>query len=157
MAKIRATKRPGHDYTLRPNRLRMFFVYVILFALAIVLGTGIRWLLYRDTFTQGWWSSNGTTAIIIVVIGAALMSFTEYSRWTLRVVGGSTIEGPAGMFGARESLSIAAIDWDRTHRSLGSWLKIGNAIYDVSREHILVTPWFFNPGEFKEMLDLIGY
>ena len=157
MAKIRVTKRPTQDFILKPNRVRMFLIYIILFALAIVLGTGIRWLLYRDTLTPGWWSNNGTIAVVIIVVGALLMSVTEYSRWTLRVVGGNTIEGPAGMFGSREALSIAAIDWERTRRSLSSWLKIGNAIYDVSRQRILVSPWFFTPREFREMLDLIGY
>lgn len=158
MVRIRSTKRPAPpEFVLHPSRVRMFLVYVVVFALAILFGSGIRWLFNHDAFNATWLANQGPVTAVIIAGGAAFMSLTEYTRWTMRVTGGDMLEGPAGVFGDRLAIDIHHIDWTLTRRSLRSWLKIGNAIYGVSRQRILVSPWFFPPSQFREMLDRIGY
>lgn len=135
----------------------MFAVYVVVFALAILFGSGIRWIFNHDTFGPSWLANQGPVTVAIIAVGAGFMSLTEYSRWTLRFNGSDMLEGPSGVFGDRLAIDIHNIDWKATRRSLTSWLKIGNAIYGPARQRILVSPWFFNPGEFRELLEQIGF
>lgn len=157
MAKIKTSKRPVADFILKPNRLRLFLIYLLMFVLALILGYGIRWIFYRETFTQEFLQSQGFGTVLLVFGAALLLSITEYSRWTLRIIDRNVLEGPTGMFGDRMRMPIETIDWKRTQRSLASWLKVGNAIYGEDRQRILVSPWFFNPDQFTELLELIGY
>jgi hypothetical protein len=157
MAKIKAPKRAVADFILKPNRLRLFLIYLLMFVLALILGYGIRWIFYRDTFTQEFLQNQGAGTALLIIGGALLLSFTEYSRWTLRIINRNVLEGPTGMFGDRLRMPIETIDWKRTQRSLASRFKIGNAIYGEDRQRILVSPWFFNSGQFSELLELIGY
>src|SRR5690606_5004404 len=96
MKKIKVTKRPAArgEITLQPSRVRMFLVYIVLFALAIAAGQVIRWVLYREDITQPWMGGNWMVAGGIVLGAAALMALLERNRWTLRVIGRERVEGP---------------------------------------------------------------
>lgn len=135
----------------------MFLVYIVLLTLAIGIGFFIRFLFYHDSFTSAWLTSNAPIFLVLILVGSVLITFMEYKRWIIRVEDGDKVEGPSGAFGERLSIPLKEIDWARTHRSLGSWFKFGNAIYVSPRVRILISPWFFNPGRFREFLDAIGY
>ena len=158
MKKGKATRRPSAqaEIVLRPSRLRMFLIYIVLFALAIGLGLLIRLLFDRGSLTLGWLQQSWLTGAAIIFGGAALMAFIERSRWVLRVLEHQRLEGPTGMFGERVEIRLDEIDWERTLRSLSSRLKIGNAIYGPSRARILVSPWFFEPEAVRELFHAIG-
>ncbi len=155
--KIKVTRRPGSSFVLRPSRPRMFLVYTVILTLAIGAGFFIRFLLYHTGFDPSWFQTNGLFFLGLILLGAILITVMEYSRWTMRVVDGEKVEGPSGALGERLSIPLEAIDWKRTRRSLASWLKFGNAIYASPRQRILVSPWFFNPKQFREFLTAIGY
>jgi hypothetical protein len=159
MKKVKVTRRPQsrQDYILRPSRVRMALIYAGFFALAVVVGMLIRLIAYRENanleaILEGWGINLG-----IVVGGAVLFALMDYSRWTIRIVGGEKVEGPSGAMGSRSQLPLDDIDWERSGRSLRSRMKIGNAIYTVGRQRILISPWFYEPGLFAEFLDRIGY
>ncbi len=158
MKKVKVTRRPGRvDYILLPNRLRMFIIYFILFTLAVVFGFLIRFLLYRTGLDSDWLLTNGPTILGLIILVAAVVPFIERRRWTLRVAGGEKVEGPTGAFGDRMAIPLREINWDRTRRSLTSGFKLGNAIHGPDRDRILVSPWFYNPGQFREFLKAIGF
>ena len=159
MKKVKVTKRPSAraDLVLRPSRLRMFLIYIVLFALAIGFGLIIRLLVNQGEFTLGWVQDNWVAGAGIIFGGAALMAFIERNRWVLRVPDHELLEGPTGMFGERITIRLDEIDWERTQRSLSSRLKIGNAIYGPDRARILVSPWFFEPEGIRELFSAIGY
>lgn len=156
MKKAKVTRRPGtrEKLVLKPSRLRMFIIYVILFDLALLLGFIIRLIFNGFNFDDMNWP-----AMLLIVFGGALvMAFMEVPRWTLLVRdGGELLEGTTGAFGARVTIPIKSIDWKRTHRSLSSRVKIGNNIYVTSVQKLMVSPWFFDPGEFRSFLEVIGY
>ncbi len=135
----------------------MFLVYLVILSLAIGTGLLIQFLFRRDSFGPGWLQTDSITYLAIILAGSLIVSLMEYPRWTLRVEGGEKVEGPSGAFGERLSIPVKEIDWMRTRRSLTSWLKFGNAIYVSPRERILVSPWFFDQGKFREFLAAIGY
>lgn len=159
MAKAKVTKRPAQrqDYTLQPSRLRMFLIYLVMFALAILLGLLIRLVFYRGEDLLAYLRENWVAGAAITVGGSLVMALVERSRWTLRVVGRSQLEGPTGLFSERIVIPINEIDWERTRRSLDSWLKVGNAIYGQGRTRVIVSQGFFKPEELKELLALLGY
>jgi hypothetical protein len=145
------------DFILRPNRLRMGLIYAFFFGLALAIGTLIRFALDGFAFNSqslfGDWRIN----LLIVFGGAALFALLDYRRWTIRVLGGDRLEGPSGALGDRQVLPIADIDWTRTRRSLGSRLKVGNGIYAGPRNRILISPWFYNPADFAQFAEIIGW
>jgi hypothetical protein len=156
MKKVKLTNRPAprEGLTLKPSRLRMFVIYAFLFALAVLFGLLIRLILSPSAFGDMDWN----ILFLAVFGGAAVMAFIEQSRWVLRVrKGGELLEGTTGAFGARVTIPIDSIDWERTRRSLSSWLKIGNSIYVTSIQRIMVSPWFFDPHEFSSFIKAIGY
>ena len=157
MTKTKVTKRPSPrgDITLQPSRLRMFLIYVVLFSLAIGIGLVIRLLMNQLDVTGGWFAENWPSGVGIIIGGAALLSFIERSRWTLRLLEGRRLEGPSGAFGERLVIPAEEIDWVLTQRSLGSWLKIGNAIYGKERKRIIVSQWFFDPEKLRDLLGRI--
>jgi hypothetical protein len=159
MKKAKVTKRPTarEDLTLRPSRLRMFLIYIVLFALAIAAGQLIRLVLYPSEGTTGWLVERWPVTLGIIVGGAALMALLERNRWTLRLVNREQLEGPTGAFGERIRIPLSEINWERTRRSLNSRVKIGNGIYGLERRRILVSQWFFEPEGLHEMLRALGY
>ena len=157
MKKIKVTKRPGTSLVLRPSRVRMFLVYVAILTLAIGFGLLISFLFWRHNFGPTWIMTETPTYLALILGGAFIITLMEYSRWIIHVEGGETVEGPAGGLGERLSIPIKEIDWTRTRRSLNSWLKFGNAIYSSPRQRILISPWFFQPAQFREFLTAIGY
>lgn len=154
--KMKVTKRPNPrgDYVLQPTWLRMFLIYIVLFILAIGLGTLLRLAFSRENLGS-WFTENWDTTLAIIVGGAALLALIERGRWTLRVLDGRRLEGPSGAFGERFEFPVEQIDWERTNRSLGSWLKIGNAIYSQDRRRIAISQWFFDPGRLQTLIELI--
>ncbi len=157
MKKVKVTKKPGTSFILRPSRVRMFLVYIVILALAIGAGLTIQFLFRRNSLGPDWFVTDGPTYLAIIVGGAIIISLMEYSRWIIRVESGDTVEGPSGAFGERLSIPLKEIDWQRTRRSLNSWLKFGNAIYSSPRRRILISPWFFSPARFREFLSMVGY
>jgi hypothetical protein len=157
VTKIKIPKRTGASLIIRPSRLRMIGVYIIILTIAISVGLAIRFLLSHESVTLDWLQSDALPLAAIIIGGSVFISFLEYSRWTLRVENGDSVEGPAGAFGERMTLSLKEIDWVKTHRSLDSWLQFGNGIYSTPRRRILVSPCFFKPAEFREFLSAIGY
>jgi hypothetical protein len=159
MKKVKVTKRPSTraDLVLRPSPLRMFFIYIILFALALGIGLLIRLIVNRGSFTLEWLQQNWIAGLAIIFGGAALMPLIERSRWMIRVLNNSIIEGPTGMFGERITIGLDEIDWTRTQRSLTSRLKLANAIYGPASARILISQWFFDPVPLQEFLDAIGF
>lgn len=157
MKKVKVTKKPGTSFILRPSRVRMFLVYVVILALAIGAGLTIQFLFRRNSLRPDWFMTDGPTYLAIILGGASIISLMEYSRWIIRVEDGDTVEGPSGAFGERLSIPLKEIDWQRTRRSLNSWLKFGNAIYSSPRRRILISPWFFRTAQFREFLTAIGY
>jgi hypothetical protein len=159
MKKVKVSQRPAArgEITLQPSRLRMFLIYIVLFAIAIAFGQLIRLVIYREEGTLAWLASNWPVTLAIIFGGAALMAVIERRRWTLRVLGRDEVEGPTGAFGERISIPLSQIDWERTRRSLSSRLKLGNAIYGPERRRIIVSQWFFEPEGLREMLRAIGY
>ncbi len=158
MKRAKVTKKPAArpDLVLRPARLRMFGIYLVLFGLAIGAGLLIRQLVSQDAFSEGWLQNNWLTAVGIIVGGSALMAILERGRWTLRLLNGDKLEGPSGAIGERVVIPAGEIDWERTRKSLNSRVKIGNGIYAANRR-ILVSPWFFDPREFRSLLEKVGY
>lgn len=154
MKKTKVTKRPAQrgETVIQPSRLRMFVIYLVLFVLAIGIGTLVRLALNRESLGI-WFTENWRMTLLIVVGGAALLSLVERSRWTLRLLDGRRLEGPSGAFGERYIIPAEQIDWEQTNRSLGSWLKIGNAIYGPERKRIVVSQWFFDPQELSALFD----
>jgi hypothetical protein len=157
MKKVKVTRRPGASFVLRPSRVRMFLVYIVILALAIGVGLAIQFLFRRNSLSPNWFMTDGPTYLAIILGGAIIISLMEYSRWIIHVENGDTVEGPSGAFGERLSIQLKEIDWQRTRRSLNSWLKFGNAIYSGPRRRILISPWFFSPARFREFLSAIGY
>lgn len=133
----------------------MFLIYMVLFALAIGAGVLLRLATNRES-VGGWFMENWPMTIIIIVGGAALLSIIERSRWTLRVLDGRRLEGPTGAFGERSVMPAEQIDWEKSKRSLGSRVKIGNAIYGRDGRRIVVNQWFFDPEKFQTILDMIS-
>jgi hypothetical protein len=158
MKKVKVTQRPSgqDDFTLRPSRLRMFGIYIVMFTVALAAGLLLRMLVNGDGFSMEFIQQNWPTGVGVVILGAATLALIERSRWTLRVIGGGLLEGPTGAFGERLGIPLQEIDWERTRRSLSSRLKIGNAIYANSRQRIMISPWFFAPAEIKELFSRIG-
>jgi hypothetical protein len=159
MKKVKVTRNPQsrQDFLLRPSRVRMALIYAAFFSLAVIVGMIIRLIAYRENLNfaaliDGWAVNLG-----IVIGGSVLFALMDYPRWTIKVLGGENVEGPSGAMGMRSLLPLGEIDWERSGRSLRSRLKIGNAIYSVGRQRILISPWFYEPGLFAEFLDRIGY
>jgi hypothetical protein len=92
---------------------------------------------------------------MLIIGGAGVLALIERNRWTLRIIDREAIEGPSGAFGERYTIRIDEIDWERTRRSLGSRLKIGNAIYGPERRRIVISQWFFPPEALRTLLDVI--
>ncbi len=159
MKKVRAARKSQSrsDYSLRPSRVRMALIYAFFFALAVMFGMLIRVVFNNENASPAELFSDWGPNLAIVVVGAVLFAMIDYSRWTIRVQGGEQIEGPSGGMGRRMILPLEEIDWKRTRRSLESRLKIGNAIYTFDGQRILISPWFYPPGNYSELLDLIGY
>ncbi len=158
MPRYKVTRRPSArpDTVLKPSLWRMTLIYAILFVVAIGIGLLIRALITRENLVVSWLQENWPVTLVALFGGSALLSLAERSRWSLRLVGGDRLEGPSG-FGERVTLHLAEIDWKRTRRSLSSRMKIGNGIYDNERNRILVSPWFFDPAKFREMMAMLGY
>lgn len=144
------------EFILRPSRWRMMIIYTVMFTLAVLAGLLIRTIFGGGTSVQAifgdWYINLG-----IVVVGAVLFALVDYSRWTMRVQGGETIEGPSGAFGDRSTLSLKDINWARSGKSLRSRIKIGTGIYTNGGKRILISPWFYEPARYQEFLDQIGY
>jgi hypothetical protein len=159
MKKAKVTRKPlsRSDFTLYPSRLRMVTIYGSFFALAVIVGLLIRLATsgantnYAELFID--WQMN----LAIVVGGAVLFAILDFKRWTIRVISGELVEGPSGALGDRVKLEIKDIDWERSGRSLNSRLKVGNAIYTLGRQRILISPWFYPSNVFSEFLEHIGY
>ncbi len=145
------------EYLLLPSRVRMIAIYAAFFALAVMVGMLIRILFNRSGATLGELFSDWIFNLAIVVGGSVIFALVDYSRWTIRVVEGESVEGPSGAMGARLALPVGEIDWDRSRRSLNSWLKVGNAIYTFDRQRILISPWFYNSKKFSDFLSQLGY
>jgi hypothetical protein len=159
MKKVKVTRKPHsrQEYVLHPSRVRMALIYAAFFAMAVVIGIVIRLIVNRENANLGELFNDWATNLAIVVGGAVLFALLDYSRWTVRVQGGETVEGPSGALGTRSLLRLDDIDWERSGRSLRSRVKIGNAIYTIGRQRILISPWFYEPTLFSEFLDQIGY
>lgn len=157
MKKIKVTKRPGTNFILRPSRVRMFLVYIVILTLAMSASLLFQYIFGRSNFGPEWYKKDSLIYLLVILGGAVLITLFEYSRWTLRVENGEQVEGPSGAFGERLVIPVKEIDWARSRRSLDSWLKFGNAIYSSPRRRILVSPWFFDPAQFREFLRAIGY
>lgn len=159
MTKAKIARRPAQrqDLTIQPSRLRMFLVYLVMFTLAISLGLLIRVAVNPGETSLAYFQENWVPGVAIILGGSLLMAVIERSRWTLRVLGRNQLEGPTGLFSERITIPADEIDWERTRRSLESWLKIGNAIYGSGRTRVMVSQWFFNPEELKELLGMLGY
>lgn len=159
MKKVKVTRRPQshQDFTLRPSRVRIAAVYAFFFAIAVMLGMLIRVIAYRENANLSGLAEDWLTNLAIVMGGAVLFALLDYSRWTMRVLGGEKLEGPSGALGARSQIALDEIDWQRSGKSLRSRLKVGNAIYSLGRQRILISPWFYEPALFTEFLELIGY
>ena len=159
MKKVKVTRKlqSRADFTLHPSRVRMMLIYAIFFALAVLAGMLIRLAFNRGSLSLAELFSYWVMNLAIVVGGSVLFALLDYSRWTIRVVGGEKIEGPSGALGTRSLLPLDEIDWARSGKSLRSRLKVGNAIYAPGRQRILISPWFYAPTAFSEFLDRIGY
>lgn len=159
MKKVRAARKSQSrlDYSLRPSRVRMALIYAFFFALAVMFGMLIRIMANNENASLAQLFSDWGPNLAIVVGGAVLFAMIDYSRWTIRLQGGDELEGPSGGMGRRMVLPLEEIDWERTRRSLESRLKIGNAIYTVDGQRILISPWFYPPGSYAEFLDQINY
>jgi hypothetical protein len=158
MKKPKPTRRTSKqaEYVLRPSRLRMTLIYILIFSIAMGIGILIRFILdggvYNPDRLFGDWQTNA----LIIFGGAIVFALLDYRRWTIRVLDGERIEGPSGAFSQRQAFPIKDIDWTRTRRSINSRLKIGNGIYTDSRQRILISPWFYDPQQFQEFAQRIG-
>jgi hypothetical protein len=158
MKKPKPTKKIGKqaDFVLKPSRLRMALIYALMFGIAVSVGILIRFIMDGGVFDAqrlfGDWQMNA----LIVLGGAIVFAMLDYRRWTIRVLGGERVEGPSGAFGERQVFSISDIDWTRTRRSMNSRLKIGNGIYTGTRQRILISPWFYDPENFREFAERLG-
>lgn len=159
MKKPKLARKPlSHgEFTLRPSRVRMAVIYAAFFALAVLAGMLIRLVFNRQGLKLEELYGDWALYLAIVIGGAILFALMDYSRWTIRLVGGDRVEGPSGAMGSRSWFDLGDIDWGRTQRSLGSRFKVGNAIYSVERQRILISPWFYPPASYAEFLDRIGY
>lgn len=160
MARLKKTQ-PGakshQEYVLYPSRLRMGLIYSGFFAVAVLAGWLIRIGVNSGKATtaelfDGWYIN-----LAIVIGGAILFAFLDFSRWTIRVIDNDRLEGPAGALGERLILSLREINWPRSSKSLNSRLKVGNAIYSVGGKRILISPWFYEVDKYADFLKQIGY
>lgn len=156
MKKSQATRRAGETLILRPSRVRMFIIYVIILGLAMGASILFQYLFSRGSYDVGWLQNDIPRFVLILLGGSLLITLLEHARWTMRVEDGDRIEGPSGIFGQRLTIPLREIDWERTRRSLNSRLKFGNAIYSLRQDRVLVSPWFFDPAQFREFLSAIG-
>lgn len=158
MKKVKVTKRPKmQEFVLRPSRLRMIAIYIFLFALALGVGFLIRLVINPGSLNLAELEKSWIAYVAILLGAPILLAVMDFRRWTLRILDGDRVEGPAGPFGERLAIGLDEIDWERTKRSLSSWLKMGNAIYASRRERILLNPWFYPSQTYVEFLDLIGF
>jgi hypothetical protein len=155
-ARRSSVPRRGDSLTVRPSRLRMFAVYVVMFAAALAVGMIFRMIANGWEATAQWITGQWPALVGIIFGGGALMAVIEHGRWTLRLLDGDRLEGPTGMFGERIVIPTGEIDWERTRRSMSGRLKMGNAIYGPGRTRILISPWFFEPAALRELLDRVG-
>ena len=158
MKKVKVTKRPKTqtEFVLKPNRLRMFLIYMVLFILAYGVGTVLRYILTGGDLDLERMGEDWLIDVLIVFGGPVLLALLDYNRWVIKYQE-NQLEGLSGAFGERSVFPIREIDWKRTARSLSSRVKIGNGIYAQTSRRILISPWFYNPGDYKTFLDLIGY
>lgn len=135
----------------------MFLIYLILFVLAYGFG-----ILLRLIFNSGaadfpalfddWYLDVG-----IVVGGAFLLALVDFRRWTVRVLNGDQLEGPAGPFGERMAVPLKTIDWARSSKSLMSGFGMANGIYTIDRQRVLFNRWFYAPDSLQEFFKQIGF
>jgi hypothetical protein len=159
MKKVKVTRKSGSgaDFTLYPSRVRITLIYAAFFVMAVLIGMLVRIIAGGQNIDLAVLFSDWYINFGIVVGGAVLFAFMDYKRWTIRVLGGATVEGPSGAMGDRLMLPLKEIDWKRSGRSLRSRIKIGNAIYTEGRKRILISPWFYDPQAYAEFQERIGY
>ena len=135
----------------------MFLSYTVLFALAYGAGILLRMLFSPSEERVRLLTGDWLRDFAIVAGGALLLSLLDFRRWTVRIHAGDRLEGASGAFGERVTIPIDEIDWTQTGRSLQSRVKLGNGIYAISRERILISPWFYSPGDYQDFLERIGF
>lgn len=156
MKKVKVTKKSNPELILQPSVLRMYLIYTLMFVLAYAFGLLIRFFLYREQFNLAQLTSDWLVDTLIVFAGPLVLAFIYKRRWMVKVIGRDTLEGPTGAFSERIQLPLREINWAMTERSIGSKFGLANAIYAGGRR-ILVNAWFFNPAEWQEFLERIGY
>ena len=159
MQKAKVTRRAKalNEFILKPNRLRMFIIYTLLFILAYGLGLLIRYAINPTEFNLERLKEDWLIDILIVFGGPILLALLDSQRWIVQIKGGDQLEGLSGAFGERATFAVKDIDWVRTRKSLSSRLKIGNGIYSQTRKRILISPWFYTPDAYQEFLKIIGF
>lgn len=156
MKKVKVTKKSAPELVLQPSVLRMYLIYTLMFVLAYAFGLLIRFITQRDQFTIERLTSDWLVDTLIVFVGPLLLAFIYKRRWMIKIIGRDTVEGPTGAFSDRITLPLRDINWAMTERSIESKFGLANAIYAGGRR-ILVNVWFFNPAEWREFLERIGY
>lgn len=156
MKKVKVTKKSAPEQLFQPSVLRMYLIYTLLFVLAYAFGLLIRYITNREQFTIDRLTNDWLVDTLIVFLGPLLLAFLYKRRWSVKVVGRDTIEGPTGAFSDRVTLPLREINWAMTERSIESRLGMANGIYAGGRR-ILVNKWFFTPSDWQELLDRIGY
>ena len=156
MKKAKVTKKSASELILQPSVLRMYLIYTLMFILAYAFGLLIRFITQREQFTVERLTNDWLVDTLIVFAGPLLLAFIYKRRWMVKVIGRDTVEGPTGAFSDRIQLPLREINWAMTERSIESKVGLANAIY-AGGQRILVNIWFFNPSEWQEFLDRIGY
>lgn len=156
MKKVKVTKRSTSELILQPSVLRMYLIYTFLFIMAYAFGLLIRFITDRNNFTFDRLTNDWLVDTLIVFVGPLLLAFIYKRRWMVKLIGRDTVEGPTGAFSDRITLPVREINWAMTERSIESRVGLANAIYAEGRR-ILVNVWFFNPAEWREFLNRIGY
>ena len=156
MKKAKVTKKSASELILQPSVLRMYLIYTLMFILAYAFGLLIRFITQREQFTVERLTNDWLVDTLIVFAGPLLLAFIYKRRWMVKVIGRDTVEGPTGAFSDRIQLPVREINWAMTERSIESKVGLANAIY-AGGQRILVNIWFFNPSEWQEFLDRIGY
>ncbi|NLG97268.1 MAG: hypothetical protein GX491_07905 [Chloroflexi bacterium] len=157
MKRVKVTKQKQREFTLRPSRLRMFVIYLVLFVFAYGFGILLR-LIFNNgaadfpAFFDDWYLDAG-----IVVGGAFVLALVDFRRWTVRIMNGDQLEGPAGPFGERLAVPLRNIDWTRSTKSLKAGLGMANGIYTIDRQRVLFNRWFYAPNSLQEFFDRIGF
>ena len=111
MKKVKVTKKPKstQEFILKPNRLRMFSIYMLLFAAAYAFGLVIRYAISGGTLAMDRLGEDWLVDALIIFGGPVLLALVDYKRWIVKFQG-SQLENLSGPFGEHATFATKDID-----------------------------------------------